>query len=524
MRFSLLLMAAGLAAPAELATEGERWWGHIKILADDNMEGRNTGSPAYLRAARYVAQEFERAGLRPGGTDGYQQNVRFRVRKIDESRSSLALVRAGQARPLKLGEHATIGLRIDPAAEVEAPLIFVGHGLRIPEARHDDFAGLDLRGKIVVTLSGGPKSLSGALKSHYQTERPKILGSMGAVGSIALSNPRSTDVPWARSSLARLMPSMDLEDTSFHDAPGQRISLAWNNAHAEMLFEGAPETFTSILAKADADQPLPKFDLKPLIRARQGVDRSSAESPNVIGVLPGVDPKLRHEVVVLSAHLDHVGVGEPINGDRIYNGAMDNASGIASLIEIARGYRESGRKPARSIAFVAVAGEEKGLQGSKYFAGKPSLAKNARMVANINFDMFLPLHELKSLHVMGLSESDLGTVLERIGPQHGVQIHGDPEPDRNLFIRSDQYSFIRQGVPALAFKFGFEKGSREEGVQKAWLKERYHAPSDDLAQPVDRQAAARFNRLLVALIDEVATAPQRPEWKPDSFFRRFARP
>jgi Zn-dependent M28 family amino/carboxypeptidase len=237
--------------------------------------------------------------------------------------------------------------------------------------------------------------------------------------------------------------------------------------------------------------------------------------------LPGSDPKLKNEYVLLTAHLDHVGVGQPIGGDAIYNGAMDDASGIATILEVARKLHDSGAKPKRSLLFLAVTGEEKGLQGSKYFAAHPTVDAKS-MVADINLDMFLPLHALHYLEVQGLVESTLGDDARVVAEAAGVEIQTDKEPQRNLFIRSDQYSFIRRGVPALAFKFGYLPGSPEEKLHKEWLKNRYHAPSDDVNQPVDKAAAAKFNDIILALVERVADAPARPQWKPDSFFRRFA--
>jgi Zn-dependent M28 family amino/carboxypeptidase len=222
--------------------------------------------------------------------------------------------------------------------------------------------------------------------------------------------------------------------------------------------------------------------------------------------------------VVVSAHLDHLGIGEPVNGDRIYNGAMDDASGDASLIEIARAMK--GSQPKRSILFLSVTGEEKGELGSQYFAAHPTVP--GTIVADINMDMYLPLFPLKYLEVQGLGESTLGDDVRAVASEAGVQIQADKEPEHNRFIRSDQYSFIKKGVPALAFKFGWVSGTPEEKTFKAWYAERYHGPSDDLSQAVDLEAAAQFNAILEKLALRVADADHRPEWKSDSFFRRFA--
>jgi Zn-dependent M28 family amino/carboxypeptidase len=267
--------------------------------------------------------------------------------------------------------------------------------------------------------------------------------------------------------------------------------------------------------------PLPKFPLNINFRAKVTIKHSQAESQNVVGVLTGSDPKLKSEHVVFSAHLDHVGIGEAINGDKIYNGAMDDASGVASLIEIANMLKAQKTKLKRSVIFLTVTGEEKGLLGSRYFSVNPTVAKQ-NIVADINMDMFLPLFPLRYLEVQGLAESTLGNDIREVCEKAGVAVQADKEPDRNLFIRSDQYSFIRQGVPALAFKFGYEAGSPEETTAKNWLQNRYHAPSDDLNQPVDTAAAAKFDRILLDLGTKVANAKDRPQWNANSFFRRFA--
>jgi Zn-dependent M28 family amino/carboxypeptidase len=519
--FVSLALAGTLLYAADLDREGRRWWSHIQVLAADNMEGRNTGSPGHLRAAQFLASEFEKAGLQPAGVNGYLQPVKFKVAQIDEDHSSLALVRGGKIAPLKLGEDANLGLRDGLGGNVDAELVFCGYGLSIPEYKFDDLAGLDLKGKIVVYLTGGPSSIPGNLRSHYSSraERWKSLRAAGAIGVVAIPNPKHMDIPWERSTLSRLNPTMELSEKSGSDA-GQ-LGVVVNPAHAEQFFHASGHTFAELLAVADQGKPLPRFPLHMRLQATQRVQVSEVESQNVIGVLPGSDPALKEEYVVYGAHLDHLGVGAPINGDRIYNGAMDDGSGIASLIEIALIAKEEHLRPKRSLLFVAVTGEEKGLLGSQFFAESPTVPlKN--IVADINMDMYLPLYPLKYLHVMGIQESTLGGDIRAVTARAGVIVKPDPEPERNLFIRSDQYNFIQRGVPALTFKFGYEKGSNEERLAKDWLRERYHAPSDDLNQPVDKTAAAKYNRIMLDLGMRVANAATRPHWNADSFFKRFA--
>jgi Zn-dependent M28 family amino/carboxypeptidase len=526
--YSLLVPVLALAAPlvpaADLVQGGDRWWSHIQVLAGDNMEGRNTGSPGHLRAARFLAGQFQRAGLKPAGTKGYLQPVKFRVARILEDQSSLAIVRGGTATPLQLGTDANLAVRAGLAESTDAELVFCGYGLAIPENHFDDFAGQDLKGKIVVYLAGGPADIPGNLRSHYSSraERWKAIHNAGAIGVVAIANPKSMDIPWERSTLARLNAAMELVDEKFSDTPGQQFGAVINPARAEQFFAASGHTFAELLALADQGKALPRFPMNIRLRATERVRTSTAESQNVAGILPGSDPTLKNEYVVFGAHLDHVGVGAPINGDAIYNGAMDDGSGIASLIEIAILAKLEHLHPKRSILLVAVTGEEKGLLGSQYFTGAPTVPLKS-IVADINMDMYLPLYPLKYLEVQGLDESTLGSDIRAVSEKAGVIVQRDREPQRNLFIRSDQYSYIKQGVPALTFKFGSDAGSPEEKLAKDWLRERYHAPSDDLNQPVDKPAAAKFNRIMLDLGMRVADANGRPHWNADSFFKRFER-
>lgn len=512
-----------LLAATDFTAEGKRWWSHIEFLASDDLKGRDTGSEGHLKAARYVAGEFERSGLKPAGKSGYFQPVKFEVKQIVDEKSSLELVHDGKAERLTLGEDANLSMRGDIQESTDAPAVFAGYGFGVPEKNYDDLAGLDVKGKIVVYLAGGPKSIPGPLKSHYQSgaERWKYLKAAGAVGIANIPNPKSMDIPWSRMALARFMPSMSLADPALDETGGLRLAVVINPERADKFFKGTGHTIAEILKAADHDEALPRFPLAVSIRAHVQLKKSQVESQNVAGMLPGSDPKLNDEYVFLTAHLDHVGVGPAINGDTIYNGAMDDASGIASILEIARLIHESKVKLRRSLVFLAVTGEEKGLQGSRYFAGHPTVNEK-NIVADINLDMFLPLHALHYIEVQGLAESTLGDDIRTIAKESGVEIQADKEPQRNLFIRSDQYSFIKKGVPALAFKFGYLPGSPEERLHKEWLKNRYHAPSDDLNQPVDKTAAAEFNAIILKLAERVANAGERPQWKQDSFFRRFA--
>ncbi len=532
MRRTVLLLAvtSGLVAsllvaePAPQTFDGQTWWNHVKVLADDAMEGRETGSAGLRKAQAYIVEQLTRAGLEPAGSQGFYQPVKLIQREIDETGSAAALVRDGKAEPLVLGEDVFFNTRIELAArEVAAPLVFAGYGLRVPETGFDDFAGLDLHGKVVVFLSGSPADVPGPLSAHYQTpvERWKALKAAGAIGTITIPNPASMDIPWSRMSLNRAHPSMDLADPEFNETAGLETSLLFNPTQAEKLFAGSGHTFAEIAALGKDRKPLPRFPLAASLKARASVKRSVVESANVVARLPGSDPALKGEVVVLSAHVDHVGIGAPIDGDRIYNGAMDDGSGSALLLDMAAHLAGASAKPRRSLLFLFVTAEEKGLLGSKYFAAHPTVTPKA-IVADVNVDMFLPIVPLKVLKVEGLAESDLGDRAAAIAQSLGVKPIADPEPLRNGFIRSDQYSFIRHGVPALKMDVGFELGTPEQKIFKDWLTKRYHAPSDDLSQPVDLGAAALYEEITRRLLLDVANTDKRPAWKPDSFFRRYA--
>jgi hypothetical protein len=494
-----------------------------RVSASDKLEGRNTGSAGHRAAAEYVASQFERDGLKPAGINGYIQPVKFRTLQLDESQSGLWLVRNGKEQPLKLGEDAIIGSRVDPVPSLEADLVFAGYCLRVPEIGYDDFAGLDTKGKLAVCIAGAPAALPGALAAHYQSggERWKTLRSLGIVGAVSIANPKHMDIPWARTASNRSQTTMQLAASGMNEMAGEQLTVAWNPAHADELFAGTGHSLDEIVDAAEAGKQPPRFAIPSRLRARTAIIHGEVESQNIAGIYPGSDARLKNEYVVMSAHIDHLGIGTPINGDSIFNGAMDNAAGIATMLDIAAHLKEAGVKTKRSILFVAVTGEEKGLLGSQYFAANPTVPAKS-IVADINNDMFLPLYPLKILTVYGLDESTLGDDVRAVAKPMGIEVQPDPEPKRNVFIRSDQYSFVRHGIPAVMLDFGNRKGSKEEEIAQHWRTERYHAPSDDLNQPVDRQAAGMFNELTDRLLERVANADARPAWKATSFFRRYA--
>ena len=500
--------------------DGKSWWAHVSVLASDKMEGRGTGAAGLERAAAYIVDQLKSDGLQPAGKKGFYQPISFRVRQLDETHSSLRLLTEGKTENIVLGEDAILSKSVDLAPHLEAPMVFAGYGLRMPELQYDDFSNLDAKGKVVVIFTGSPANASSALASHYQSlaERARIMREVGAIGWVSIPNPAAMDLPWSRIASSRATPAMQIDDSALDQTKNIQVLVNWNPSRADALFNGTGHTFSEIAALGKERKPMPHFSLNKSLVAESRLIRSKVESSNVAAIYPGADSRLKNEYVVLSAHMDHLGIGAPIDGDNIYNGAMDNASGVAVLLDIAHSLK--GVRLKRSVLFLFVTAEEKGLLGSRYFASYPTVPAQA-IVADINTDMFLPIIPLKSLIVYGLNESTLGDTVREAAGQEGVTILDDPEPLRNLFIRSDQYSLIKRGIPALAMKVGYEKGSPEEAKAQEWLHMRYHAPSDDLNQPVDFSAAAKFEDIERAMTLNIANSDARPQWKPDSFFRRF---
>ena len=518
---ALVALAGSVRAEEASSPRAHRWWEDIAVLAGDNMQGRLTGSAGYMRAAEFVIERFHAEGLTPAGVDGgFAQPVAFETQTVDQAASTAVLVGAdGAARPLKVGESLLISAYGAPRpARVDAPLVFAGYGLHLPGQGYDDFKGLDLRGKIVVVISGGPATLPGPMKAAARTQRARFLGEAGAVGLISLTTPAQVEIPWARQKLLAPQSGMYLADPALRETPNGFFLASIDPERSQDLFAGFPVTFAQLAALADASRPLPVGDLHLRLTATVAASHGHVVSPNLIAKLEGSDPRLRGEYVAISAHLDHLGIGVPINGDAIYNGAMDDASGVASVLDVAHRLR-LGPRPRRSILFVIVTAEEKGLLGSHYFAMKPTVPKGS-IVADLNFDMPLPLWPLKTVIAQGEMESSLGEVARQAASAEGLALTPDPLPERNSFTRTDQFSFVKAGVPALAFKFGFAKGTPQFDIEHRWRATRYHAPSDDVNQPgVYKNEAVKLDDLVAAIALKTADDPTPPHWLDTSVFK-----
>ncbi len=471
---SALLLLAGLAWSQTPATK--RWWGHVRVLADDKLEGRDTGSEGYRTAARYVVDQFQKAGLQPVAGDGFYQSVPLKVLTLRPD-STFTLVRGG---PLALHINEQIGLtpRAGLPETIDAPLQFAGT------------EDADVAGRIVVVIAG--------------TRRAPVTG---AVAVISIDNPNALEAPRWPIAYAR---SMSVEGIEPRTPAATGVTFRFNPEDADTLFAGTGRTFASLLALGAAGKPIPAFPLPASFRATIHVDVTSVTSDNIIAVLPGGD--LKDEYVVVSAHLDGYGIGTPVKGDRIYNGAFDDAACVSNLIELAADLKRGGTKLRRSVLFAVFTGEEKGLLGSQYFTAHFTVPKE-QIVADINLDYIRPLFPLKRLTVLGLEESTLGATARTVAEKLNILVQPDNEPERGLFRRSDQYNFIRAGIPGIAFIFGYEKGSREETIYRDWYKSNYHKPADDSKQLVDWVGAAQFHRFFSAMTEAVANADARPESK-----------
>ncbi|GAA0738383.1 M28 family metallopeptidase [Sphingomonas japonica] len=511
-------------ANAVLPPEQAAMKAHVMFLASDEMRGREAGSPEYDIAANYVASQFYSAGLRPMGTDGsYLQTVPLVSYKA-AGQGSFVLSRSG-AQPLAFGtDYVPSPNPASAATDITAPVVFVGYGIDAPSEGRNDYAGVDVKGKIVAFFGGAPAALNGEIRAHLGSPATKaaMAAAKGAVGVIQLESPVTAKVrPFARLADSydhSRMTWANADGTGHLSAPGTPALGTLSLAGAEKLFAGARTPWATVVALADDDAARFKAEQLPgTMTVKLQTEIKPVTSYNVAGLLEGSDPKLKSETVVLTAHLDHVGVGKAVNGDTIYNGAMDNAVGIASLIEEAKRFKASGTAPKRSILFLAVTAEEKGLVGADYFANNPTIPKD-RLVANVNLDMPIITYKFDDVIAFGAARSTLGPIVERAAQKLGVTFSPDPMPEQGLFVRSDHYRFVQQGIPSV-FLWPGTAGPGKAAVD-AFFASHYHQPSDEIVQgpPINWESGARFIEANYMIAREIADAPQRPAWNKGDFF------
>lgn len=518
----LSLPVATLAAdepaltPAEAAMKA-----HVLFLASDAMKGREAGSPEYDIAAQYVASRFFAAGLKPGGDDGgYLQKVPLVSYKAAGQGDFIWSDAKGTPSPLVFGEDFVPAA--NPAAaktSVSAPVVFIGHGIVAPQYGVDDYKGADVRGKIVAYFGGAPKRFGGEERAYFGSGSTKaaIAAAHGAVGVIALETPGARGPGFARMTQFYDNPRMTwATPEGMGGATGAPVLGTISQAGAAKLFAGARTPWSKIAAEIQKDAPTFKpVALKGTLSVATKTSFTPAASSNVIGIIPGSDPVLGKEVVVLSAHLDHIGTRAGGDGDRINNGALDNAIGIASLIEEAKRFVASGVAPKRTVMFLAVTGEEKGLVGSDYFANHPTVPLKS-IVADVNLDMPILTYPFEDMIVFGAERSTLGPIVRDAVGQIGVSLSPDPMPEQGIFVRSDHFRFVQKGVPSV-FLWPGQKGPGKEAVEH-FMSTNYHRPSDDLTQPILWDQGIRFVDVNYRIARAIADAPDRPVWNKGDYF------
>ncbi|HVW75349.1 MAG TPA: M28 family metallopeptidase [Rhizomicrobium sp.] len=522
---ALLLCAPAHAQPDTAAVNIKA---DMAYLASDRLKGREAGTPEYDMAARYVASQMKQIGLVPKGGSkdfgaGYFQHVPLLAYRARDPGVMILHDKRGRGVPLVFGtDYLVDGYGLAPVLKLDAPLVFVGYGLVAPEHHRDDYAGLDVRGKIVVALSGAPKFLQSEERAYYRSGRVKAAAALahGAAGFVSIDTlTRERLYPFANS--VRQYRSWDMtwvkpDGSPFFATtlPGVAgISVA--GAH-KLLGPGTDR----ILAEAETQDGLVRgFALPWSLKAELHSEIKRMESENIVGLLPGSDPKLKDQFVVLSAHLDHIGITPPVNGDSINNGALDNASGVATTLEVARLF--AGKPARRSVLFLIDTAEEKGLIGAEYFAHNPTVPR-AAIVADVDLDMPILTYEFTDVVAFGADRSSIGPSVRRAAAGMNVKLSPDPMPDEGIFTRSDHYRFVEQGIPAVFLATGYANGGK--AATEFFMRNHYHKPSDDLSQPIRYDMGAKFARLNYAITRELADDAARPSWnKGDFFAAKFAR-
>jgi hypothetical protein len=515
---ALLATAAAPAPQADIAA-AQRVRADVEFLASDLLEGRDTGSKGYDIGASYVASRFRAIGLTPGGNaGGWYVEVPFR-RAVHSGTPVAAIVTGNQAKALRSGtDFAARPSLTQQQRSIDAPLVFAGHGISDPRLGIDDYAGLDVRGKIVVVLDGTPPGLPTEVSAHLNSYKPVIAGEKGAAGLIQVSGTGSRPnfnllayydrpvVDWVDQSGKTKSQSTDipLVATISKDIAGQ-------------LFRAAGKDASRVFAAPEKPGTLAGFAIPARFRLTDQMQWNDFTSPEVIGLLPGSDPALKDQYVVLMGHLDHLGIKADAKPgqDSIYNGALDNAAGVATMLEAAREFVASGKPPRRSVLFIANTGEEKGLRGADYFAAHPTVPED-KIVSVVDLDMPLLLYPFTDVIAFGGDHSTVARTIADAAASMDVKVSPDPMPEEAIFVRSDHYRFVTRGVPAILLMTGFANGGAP--IWKDFLANTYHKVNDDLSQHILWNQGARYAELNYRISRALADADQRPLWYRGDYF------
>ncbi|MFT2089361.1 M28 family metallopeptidase [Paraglaciecola sp. 2405UD69-4] len=508
--------------------DAQRIKSHIRFLADDLLEGRDTGSRGHEIASLYIAAEFEKYGLTPAGdNDSYLQRINFVQANLDQSSVELSLKGVnGETKLSYPKQFLTYANPEQTHTNMAGKLVFVGYGIVAPELQHDDYQGVDVKGKVVVVLSGKPKSFPSEEGAHFGSTSEKLrhASENGAVGYISISTPTAETVrPYQN-----LLNYIHTPRVKWLDVNGQvsgvypeiKGTAYFSKEAAAILFENAELSLEQIYSMLENDESPKGFDLEVEVTLASTSNHKTISSPNVAAIVEGSDPELKSEYIVYSAHSDHIGFAKTVKKDKINNGAMDNATGTAVLLETARLFSLLEVKPKRSLLFVAVTGEEKGLLGSDYFAQNPTVPSES-LVANVNLDMPILTYEFADVIAFGADHSDLKESVANAAEKIGLTLSPDPLPDQALFTRSDHYSFVKQGVPSVFLVPGFQSADPEVdgGKQfREFLKTNYHKPGDDFNQVFNWKAATKFAEVNYHIGLTLADQAKRSSWNEGDFF------
>ncbi|WP_185829103.1 M20/M25/M40 family metallo-hydrolase [Sphingomonas ginkgonis] len=513
------LLTIGAASPATMAVDSaaaNRVHATVQFLADDLLEGRDTGSRGHEIAAAYVASQFQALGLQPGGENGgWFQRVPLRTASLNGPAAAWL-----NGQPLAIGQDISVRPSIvQQQQDVTAPLVFVGYGIDAPQIGVTDYRGLDLTGKIAVALDGTPDGLNTEIAAHLGSYKAQMAAKAGALGLVTI--PAQVEPSARQRSAGAPRPVTNWVDTAGRNGgvpASLRVTASMTGTGASKLFAGASRSYAQLLAEAARKGARPAgFALPGKLRISRTSSWRDFTSPEVIGVLPGSDPALRGEYVVLMGHLDHLGMRpDPKPGEHaVNNGALDNAAGVATMLETARSFTASGRRPRRSVMFIANTGEEKGLLGADYFAAHPTVAAE-RIAALVDLDMPLPLYDFTDVIPFGAEHSTVAKVVARAGASMGIAVARDPMPEESIFVRSDHYRFVLRGVPAILLMTGWSNGGQP--VWQNFLKNVYHSPRDNLLQPIRWDQLAKYAELNYRISRDLADAAERPRWYQGDFF------
>ena len=505
---------------------------HIRFLADDLLEGRGTGERGHRVAAAYVATQLQALGIEPAGDNGsYFQDVPMRGASVKSA--SMELV-SGTGKVVPLVNERDFLAAADynrGEAHVEAPLVFLGYGISEPDYHYDDLHARDVHGKVVVLLQGAPPSRPNFFPDVAQavagdrSVKVAALEKLGAAGVIFVTAPLLEErFPWDRAVKGSHFERVTLvEDGKPREGSVlPRFFIPSRVLDAWLAEAGRSERIAGLAASADAGHPQ-TFDFGLSVRLSVQSPVRSFSSPNVVGRLTkDRGSPLASEAVLFSAHLDHLGIGDPVNGDAIYNGAGDDAAGCAMVLEIARAFAQSNERPKRSLLFAFFTGEEKGLLGSDHLAQHPPVPLD-HVAAVIQSDFatypILPLHDIEPL---GADHSTLEADVRDAARAMNITLSPDSRPEEVLFIRSDHYAFVRRGVPAISPVIGLQGATpQERSAVEAFEKARFHQPADEWEPKRDYQPLADFARFQFLFGLSIANRTERPHWKPHDYFERF---